>query len=73
MFLSLPEEMQVKAEFGGDMLPDSPETLALVRDEFVVTGPAGQLNLFDPEAIHRGGDVRAGERRVMLITMGPSW
>ncbi len=73
MFLSLPEEMQVKAEFGGDMLPGTPEAEALVRDEFVALGPAGQLNLFDPEAIHRGGNVRSGERRVMLITMGPSW
>ena len=73
MFLSLPETMQVKAEFGGDMLADSPEAKALLAEEIVATGPAGQLNLFDPEAIHRGGNVRAGERRVMLITMGPSW
>jgi hypothetical protein len=73
MFLSLPQAMQVKAEFGGDMLPQSPEAQALLAEEFVATGPAGQLNLFDPEAIHRGGNVRSGERRVMLITMGPSW
>jgi len=73
MFLSLPPQMQVKAEFGGDMLPDSPEAKALVAGEFVALGPKGQLNLFDPEAIHRGGNVRSGERRAMLITMGPSW
>jgi hypothetical protein len=71
MFLSLPPEMQVKAEFGGDMLPDAPETKALLAQEFVATGPKGQLNLFDPEGVHRGGNVRKGERRVVLITMGP--
>ena len=72
MFLSLPPEMQVKAEFGGDMLPESPEARALVEREFVGIGPKGQVNLFDPEAIHRGGNVRKGERRVVLITMGPT-
>ena len=73
MFLSLPPELQVKAEFGGDMLSGSPEAQALLDQEFVATGPRGQLNLFDPEAVHRGGNVRSGERRVVLITMGPAW
>ena len=73
MFLSLPPEMQVKAEFGGDMLADSPEAKALLEQELVATGPRGQLNLFDPEGVHRGGNVRQGERRVVLITMGPAW
>jgi len=73
MFLSLPPELQVKAEFGGDMLPGSAEAQALLEQEFVATGPKGQLNLFDPEAVHRGGNVRSGERRVALITMGPAW
>jgi hypothetical protein len=73
MFLSLPEEMRVKAEFGGDMLPGSPEAEALLAEEFVATGPRGQLNLFDPEGVHRGGNVRSGERRAILITTGPAW
>ena len=73
MFVSLPEAMQVKAEFGGDMPPGSPEAEALLAQERVATGPRGQLNLFNPEAVHRGGNVRAGERRVLLITCGPSW
>jgi hypothetical protein len=72
MFLSLPEEMQVKAEFGGDMLPDDPEARALLDQELVALGPKGQLNLFDPEGVHRGGNVRAGERRVALVTMSPA-
>ena len=72
MFLSLPREMQVKAEFGGDMIAGSPEAVDLLGREIVATGPRGQLNLFDPEAIHRGGNVRQGERRVVLITAGPA-
>jgi len=73
LFISLPKEMQVKAEFGGDMLAGSPEADALLQQEFVATGPRGQLNLFDPEAIHRGGNVRQGERIAVLITCGPVW
>jgi hypothetical protein len=73
MFISLPKEMQVKAEFGGDMIAGSPEAEALLAQERVAVGPRGQLNLFDPEAVHRGGNVRAGERRAILITTGPAW
>ena len=68
-FSSLPRELQVKAEFGGDMLLDAPETRALVDQELVFTGPAGQANIFDPEAIHRGGNVRSGERHVLLVAL----
>jgi hypothetical protein len=73
MFLSLPEELRVKAEFGGDMLAGSPEAEALLAQELVAIGPRGQLNLFDPESVHRGGNVRRGERRAILITTGPAW
>ena len=69
MFISLPREMQVKAEFGGDMLPGSPEAEALLSAELSNTGPRGQLNLFYPEAIHRGGNVRSGERHALQITL----
>ena len=72
-FLSLPPEMQVKAEFGGDMVPGSPEANDLLAQEQVMTGPRGQLNLFNPDAIHRGGNVRTGERHVLLVTLGPRW
>ncbi len=73
MFISLPKEMQVKAEFGGDMIPGSPEAQALLAQEDVAVGPRGQLNLFDPESIHRGGNVRHGRRHAVLITTGPRW
>ncbi len=73
-FLSLPEELQVKAEFGGDMPAGAPETAALIAEERVMTGPRGQLNLFDPEAIHRGGHARQGERQVFLLSVAArSW
>ncbi len=69
-FASLPPGLQLKAEFGGDMLADAPETLDLLAREHVATGPRGQLNIFVPEAIHRGGVARAGERQVMLLSIG---
>lgn len=72
-FASLPADMQLKAEFGGDMLAGAPETMALLQSERVMTGPRGQLNLFDPEAIHRGGHVRRGERVVMLLSVAARW
>ena len=73
-FLSLPEDLQVKAEFGGDMPVGAPETAALIAEERVMTGPRGQLNLFDPEAIHRGGHARHGERQVFLLSVAArSW
>ncbi len=55
------------------MLPAAPESKMLLDKEFVALGPKGQLNLFDPEGVHRGGIVRRGERRVILITMAPVW
>ena len=67
-FRSLPTELQVKAEFGGDLLQGSPDAQRLLAAEQVMTGPSGQLNLFDPDAIHRGGLTRHGERWVMLLS-----
>ncbi len=69
LFMSLPSEMQVKAEFGGDMIPGSAEADALVAREVTAVGPRGLLSLFDPEAIHRGGNVREGERCVVQLTL----
>ncbi len=69
-FTALPPELRLKAEFGSDLLPESPEALQLLAEEHVGTGPGGQLNIFDPEAVHRGGQTRAGERQVMLLSIG---
>ena len=72
-FTALPPELRLKAEFGSDMLPSDPEALQLLADEQVATGPGGQLNIFDPEAVHRGGQARAGERQVMLLSIGAKY
>ena len=68
-FISLPEELQVKAEFGGDMDPDSPEAAMLIQQELQAVGPRGMLTLFDPDAIHRGGNVRSGERHALQLVL----
>jgi hypothetical protein len=72
-FVSLPTELQVKAEFGGDLLPGSAETEALLASEFVSTGERGHYTVFNPEAVHRGGAVNAGERHALQITLGARW
>jgi|WetSurMetagenome_2_1015567.scaffolds.fasta_scaffold91501_2 hypothetical protein len=69
LFVSLPEEMQVKAEFGGDMDGGSPEAEALVASEVRAIGPKGFLSLFDPETVHRGGNVRSGERHALQLVL----
>ena len=69
-FVSLPKELQVKAEFGGDLLPGSEEAADLVARERVTVGGRGRFTLFDPEAIHRGGMALRSERRALLITLG---
>ena len=68
-FISLPEELQVKAEFGGDMAPDSPDAQMLVEQELRAVGPKGMLTLFDPDAVHRGGNVREGERHALQLVL----
>ena len=68
-FISLPAHMQVKAEFGADLLPEWEETQALLAAERITLGAPGLITLFDPEAVHRGGLVTAGERCAVLITM----
>ncbi|HEX4095276.1 MAG TPA: phytanoyl-CoA dioxygenase family protein [Caulobacteraceae bacterium] len=68
-FISLPPELQVKAEFGGDMMPDTPEAQMLVSEELRAVGPRGLLTLFDPDAVHRGGNVRSGERHALQLVL----
>jgi hypothetical protein len=72
-FISLPPELQVKAEFGGDLLTGSPECQALMQSEFVSVGERGHYTVFNPEAVHRGGAVRSGERQALQITLGARW
>jgi hypothetical protein len=46
LFISLPRHMQVKAEFGTDLLPESEDTRALLGAEQATLGEAGTLTLF---------------------------
>lgn len=69
LFISLPEEMQVKAEFGGDMADGAPEAVDLLGREVRAVGPRGFLTLFDPETVHRGGNVRSGERHALQLVL----
>ncbi len=73
LFVSLPPEMQVKAEFGRDLLPEWPQTQALLEREAVSLGPRGLVSLFDPESIHRGGQASGGERQAILIVIRGRW
>jgi hypothetical protein len=68
-FISLPRTLQLKAEFGGDLLADDAEAKSLLASEFVGVGGRGTYTLFNPEAVHRGGAVRAGERHALQITL----
>ena len=72
-FVSLPKPMQVKAEFGADLLPDWEDTHALLQSEQLFLGGPGTGALFDPEAVHRGGLVLQGERRAILVTLSAIW
>ena len=72
-FASLPAPYQLKASFGGDIPAGSAEGEALLASEQQTYGPPGQLSLFDPEMMHRGGHIRSGERVVVLVGMGAVW
>jgi hypothetical protein len=68
-FISLPEELQVKAEFGGDMTTGAPDAQALLDQEFRAVGRKGLLTLFDPDTVHRGGNVKTGERHALQLVL----
>jgi hypothetical protein len=72
-FVSLPKRLQVKAEFGADLLADWEDTRALLASEQLYLGGPGSGALFDPEAVHRGGLACEGERRAVLITLSAMW
>ncbi len=51
------------------MAPDSPDARMLVDQELRAVGPRGMLTLFDPDTIHRGGNVRSGERHALQLVL----
>ena len=71
LFNALPRFLQLKSEFGNDLLDDSPEAEVLRTREHAFTSEDGHLVVFDNNGIHRGLKVVAGERHAMQIQLRP--
>ena len=71
LFSALPKFMQLKSEFGNDLLDSSPEAAALLAREHQFTSRDGDLIVFDNNGVHRGMKVRTGERHAMQIQFRP--
>jgi hypothetical protein len=68
-FMALPRFLRKKAEFGADVLDDTPEAQRLREGHFSATSNYGNCILFDGNGIHRGGMVNKGERRCIFILL----
>jgi len=68
-FMALPRFLRKKAEFGADVLDDTPEAQRLREGHFSATSNYGNCILFDGNGIHRGGMVNKGERRCVFILL----
>jgi hypothetical protein len=71
LFSALPKVLQKKAEFGNDLLDDTPQAQALLACERRFTSRDGNLILFDNNGIHRGGMVVEGKRQILQIQLEP--
>lgn len=71
LFSALPRVLQKKAEFGNDLLDDTPQARALLECERRFTSRDGNLILFDNNGIHRGGMVTEGKRQILQIQLEP--
>lgn len=71
LFNALPRRLQMKSEFGNDLLDGSPEAAVLLSREHQFTSEDGHLIVFDNNGIHRGLKVVAGERHAMQIQLRP--
>ena len=67
--MALPRFLRKKADFGGDVSDDSPDTLPLREGHFSATSNYGNCVLFDGNGMHRGGMVNKGERRCVFILL----
>lgn len=68
-FMALPAFLRKKADFGADVLDNSPDSLRLREAHFAATSNFGNCVLFDGRGIHRGGMVNKGERRCVFILL----
>jgi hypothetical protein len=66
-FMALPIALQCKCAFGPDLQDGHPEAGVLLAEERVFTSDLGDVVIFDPEGVHRGGMVKAGARRALSI------
>lgn len=69
LFAALPAGLRRKAAFGPDLRDDHPLAPALLAAETRFTTDAADAILFDPDGVHRGGMVQAGERRVVGVLL----
>ena len=69
LFASLPKHLRKKAKFGDDIEPDGDWGRWLLANERPMTSADGDLFIFDPKGIHRGGMVAKGERRIIQVMM----
>jgi hypothetical protein len=68
LFMALPEAFRQLADFGDNIDPDAPESIALLaRERALYDEAASDLVLFDYHGVHRGGFVRKGSRRILQI------
>ncbi|HEY0600890.1 hypothetical protein [Brevundimonas sp.] len=69
LFAALPARLQRKAAFGPDLRDEHPLAPALLAAEARFTTDLADAILFDPDGVHRGGMVQAGERRVVGVLL----
>lgn len=68
-FMALPAFLRKKADFGGDLLDNSPDVQRLREGHFDATSNYGNCVLFDGNGMHRGGMVNKGERRCLFVLL----
>jgi ectoine hydroxylase-related dioxygenase (phytanoyl-CoA dioxygenase family) len=66
-FMALPAPLRRKCAFGPDLVDAHLAVPTLLAVERTFTSDQGDLVIFDPEGIHRGGMVQAGARRALSI------
>jgi ectoine hydroxylase-related dioxygenase (phytanoyl-CoA dioxygenase family) len=71
LFSALPRALQLKSEFGNDLLDSSPQAAALLAREHPFTSSDGDLIVFDNNGVHRGKRVVSGERHAVQIQFRP--
>jgi hypothetical protein len=73
LFMALPEAFRQLADFGDNIDPDAPESVALLqRERALWDDKRSDLVLFDYHGVHRGGFVRKGSRRILQINFAPA-